>query len=233
MPTKYIFQTWHTKYIPTFTRECYEHNSRICNIDKNIVFKRFTLQECENYLINNHDPKYIHTHKKIKPLAFKSDFWRLCILYKEGGTYMDSKLRILNVKKYLNLLNSNEECLIRDRPDWIDFKNKYNNKYHLGINNQLIIVKKNNPFIKLVMDNILENVKNNYYGPSCLHVTGPGLLGKLYERNNFTNPIIIDFPVWKQIVWEYSMYRKELKKFTPNVPNYYNLWRNRDIYNNI
>lgn len=232
MSTKYIFQTWHTKDIPPYMQQCFEHNKRICTIDPNISFKLFTLQECENYLSNNFDPQYIHTHKKLKPYAFKSDFWRLCILYKEGGIYMDTKLLILNSKKFLGLIQSDKEYLIRDRPHWIDFKNK-DNTYHLGINNQLIIVKKNNPFIKLAMDNILENVKNNYYGPSCLHVTGPGLLGQLYERNNFTNPIVLDFPVWKQIVWEYSMYRKELKKFKPNILHYNHLWPKRDIYNKI
>lgn len=233
MQNKTLYQTWHSNVIPTYMKLCMDHNKHVCPY---LNFKLFDINQCEKYLSNNFDHSYVHTYRKLKPYAFKSDFWRLCILYKEGGIYMDCKLRIINPKEFLNLLNSNQEYLLKDKNEYKDFEYTDNNgivKYHLGIQNQLIITNKNNPFLQTVIDNIMHNVKYNIYTHNCLHVTGPSLLGKLYEFNNFTNPILLEKSTWQNIVSEYPMCRKELKKFTPNVPNYFESWANRDIYNNI
>jgi hypothetical protein len=101
---------------------------------------------------------------------------------------------------------------------------------------------KNEILLKCI-NQIVENVKNRYYGNDCLHPTGPRLLGKFfspYERNNlelyFTSldkePVLGSaFIVYKdtKILEFYPEYRQEQSK-NQKIKPYYILWDEKNIY---
>ena len=51
-----------------------------------------------------------------------------------------------------------------------------------GIYNALIVAKPGNSILLEAINHIVVNVKNRYYGNSCLEPTGPLLLAKLFSR---------------------------------------------------
>ena len=101
--------------------------------------------------------------------------------------------------------------------------------------------RKNNPFLLLAINKIVENVKNKYYGINPLYPTGPGMLGTILENNNFNINIDLfhhednKYLVYKNrfvisiIYPEYSeeqlqSYKKIQKK------NYNEHWKEKNIY---
>ena len=52
----------------------------------------FSDNDCINYLNKNFNHKFSNKFKQIKLGAHKADFFRYCILYKEGGIYLDIDL---------------------------------------------------------------------------------------------------------------------------------------------
>ena len=45
--------------------------------------------DCEIFLLNEYGKEYLEIFQYIKDGPIKSDFWRVCILYKYGGIYSD------------------------------------------------------------------------------------------------------------------------------------------------
>ena len=71
------------------------------------------------------DPRLITYFNKLKPGAYKADLWRLCVLYKEGGIYLDIKFTTSKIFKLDRLLDAN--YLVRDRESYFISKNGIDN----------------------------------------------------------------------------------------------------------
>lgn len=212
---KQIFQTWHTKEVPPHMAECMERNKKLYPDFKFILFDD---NECREYLIKNFPKEYIDTFDKLKPGSYKADLWRLCVLYKEGGIYMDAKITLMETSNLNELIK--DEHVVEDVPAYF--------KDSLGVYNAFMIFKPRNPYVKKCMDKIIENVKNNYYGECPLDVTGPRMMGKIYLQNKDIAPkLIIDrYPIFG----DYDKYREECLTHR-KTKKYSDLWSERDIYN--
>ena len=51
--------------------------------------------DCREFIKNN-TPIYLQSYDRIIPGAFKSDIWRLCVLFETGGLYSDTHIRLIN-----------------------------------------------------------------------------------------------------------------------------------------
>jgi len=73
-----IFQSWGTLDLPLHMKN---------NVDKlqqdNPEFKYYLYDDnmSRNFIMEYFDNEIVYTFDKLKPGAFKSDLWRLCILY--------------------------------------------------------------------------------------------------------------------------------------------------------
>jgi hypothetical protein len=57
---------------------------------------------CEQFLLNEYSELYYNIFKFIPDGPIKSDFWRVCILYKYGGIYVDADIHpLVPIKNYL------------------------------------------------------------------------------------------------------------------------------------
>ena len=77
--------------------------------------------------------------KKLNVGAAKADFWRYCILYKNGGIYLDIDSEITNSLDQLIL--KDDQCIIT-------------REGHYGIfNNWIMIFEKNHPILLKTIEN--------------------------------------------------------------------------------
>jgi len=194
------------------------------------VFKNKT---CQEFIKNNFDNNLINVYNGLKPGAYKSDLFRYCVLYINGGVYIDVKLKLHVTLK--ELINKYNEVYVKD-PDW------YPDSCKRGCNNAFIISKKNNPVFLECIKQIQLNYNNAYYGINSLYPTGPCLLGyiirskynhieynlKISRENKYSAFDIIDGNN-NIILSSYPTYRNELKLFPGTTP-YTDLWKNKDIY---
>jgi mannosyltransferase OCH1-like enzyme len=132
--------------------------------------------DCRKFIHDNFNSNVLYAFDKLIPGAYKSDLWRYCILYVNGGVYMDIKFKII---KPLH-------TYIKD--DTIIFvKDLLNN----DIYNAIMIAPPKNILFKYAIQEIVNNVKNNFYGNSPLDPTGPRLLGNLIKKHNYTKYITL------------------------------------------
>lgn len=153
--------------------------------------------------------------------------------------YKKNELVQINNKIYNldNISLNNELNLINNNIYYSSYIKEYGNPVILT---GLQICKKNNPVMLECINQIIKNVKNNYYGDTCIDPTGPVLLGKCYFKlykynfNNFSLFFSINgmyiLNKTKIILDSYPEYRNEQKK-SSNIPYYCELWNNKNIYN--
>ena len=97
---KNIFQTWKTKDISdgfkSLTNTWKENNP-------DYTYFLFDNNDCDEFIKTNFEISVYNTYCKIIPGAFKADLWRYCVLYVNGGVYIDIDTICLgNIDSFLN-----------------------------------------------------------------------------------------------------------------------------------
>lgn len=128
---------------------------------------RFMITEDRaTFIKSNYPPNIYENYSKIQIGAAQADFWRLLVLQKNGGVYLDIDAQIV-WPLHLTVKSEYEELyLLRKRG---------------GFTNYFIASKKDNinleKMISIVLTNIEENTIKNVY-----ELTGPGVLNKVLEN---------------------------------------------------
>jgi len=219
-----IYQTWYTKDLPPKMKENVELLKR-CN--PAFEHHLFDDNDCREFIKNHFDSDVLNAFDSLIPGAYKADLWRYCVLYINGGIYLDIKLRCINGFKLIELMESNHFTLDRIPP--------------LTIYNACMVTSKENPFLLEAIQQIVSNIKNKFYGKNPLEPTGPGMLGNIILKNKI--PINIDLIHYKgggYIIYknrfilstEYpEYYTEQLELFRAlNTRNYKILWQQKKIY---
>jgi mannosyltransferase OCH1-like enzyme len=215
-----VYMTWGSKNLPEKMQKNIE---KLKSDNPEFEFFLYDDNDCINFIKENFDNEVLWAFNKLVPGAYKADLWRLCILYKYGGYYLDIKENCLNGFKLIEL--SENEHFVLDRPPD-------------HILNALIVCKPNNLFLLKCIEEIINNIKNNYYGPGCLWPTGPGLLGNVAKKYNFKLNLDLylpqhgEFIVYKGIgiMKGYDGYVSE-RALHQKTRHYGELWDQKKIYN--
>jgi glycosyltransferase involved in cell wall biosynthesis len=187
-----------------------------------------------NLIKDNFDPEVLNAYNKLKPYAYKADLARYCIAYVYGGWYIDINIEVVSLPpKELNL----DMILVRD----------YNNGTRIApwqIANGLFYATAKSPALKIAIEMVVENVKNNFYGKRSLSVTGPEVFGKALAQYGFhesgTDYLIGDFVdndnlKRKQFIFNnktFALHKESLGGVVgvPGTNNYVELWHQKDVY---
>ena len=217
-----IYQTWHTKDLPEFMQKS------VNNIIKNnpiFNYQLFDDNDCREFIKNNFDKNVLDAFDSLVPGAYKADLWRYCILYKNGGIYLDIKYEPINNFKFINLT---------EKEHWVLDTDKY------CIYNALMVCKPNNNILLKAINKVVENVKSRFYGITALHPTGPLMLSVFFtneERKMFDMYHEYYLTVEHRFIFfnkyvVFKTYNGYLNEHNNNkkVDYYVTLWNNRNIY---
>jgi mannosyltransferase OCH1-like enzyme len=219
-----IFTCWHTKNLPP------KMNKTISQIkEENPEFNIYVFDnnDCRNMIEKYFIKSVLNAYDSLNADAYKSDLWRYCVLYLYGGIYQDIKFKPINNFKYKKL--TDKEYFAKDRDEG-----------GKGILNGFIVCKKNNKILEKAIKQIIENVKNKYYGKSSLEPTGPLLLKNFFSEDTIDNlemkligdiNNISDMTIVKKdskILKMYDGYRDEQKQF--GTKHYGLLWSSGNSY---
>jgi mannosyltransferase OCH1-like enzyme len=164
-----IFQTWHSKKLPSGMKQSTEYIKRM---NPRFKYHLFDDKNCHDFIRDNFDVSVLNAFNKLIPGAYKADLWRYCVLYKLGGIYLDIKYIPANGFRFINLTES--EHWVLDADDY-------------GIYNALLVCKAGNLILLSAINKIVEHTQTNFYGSSCLEPTGPKLLAKFFNSNEKNN----------------------------------------------
>jgi mannosyltransferase OCH1-like enzyme len=228
-----LFQTWHSKELPPKMQENVEslkkHNPEL-------EYFLYDDKECANFIKNNFSKDVVTAYNRLVPGAYKADLWRYCVMYIQGGVYLDIKYKCADGFKFADIMDREHFVLDTDPGNW--------KRGTHGIYNALIIAKPGNPLFLKCIQSIVRNTQTNYYGFNWLYPTGPGLLGELYFGNIHDNVSMAEnfdlvhdninktaLVIYKNqiILQEYPEYRME-QLAKQKQKHYGDLWKERAIY---
>lgn len=225
------YTVWHTHHIPPRMRSNYD---RLCKNNPEIQFELFDEIQCREFISQNFEKDVLDAYDRLSPSSYKSDLWRYCVLYRNGGIYMDIKYETVNGFKIKDICD--KERFVLDRPGYWE-------KDQMGLYTALIVAKPRNKILRACIQTITHNTEIYYYGYNALYPTGPGLLGQIFFDSDFlqnihrlreidmfhrdkTNEIIFKNTIVLKI---YDGYRDEQLKYQNNL-HYSQLWDHRAVY---
>jgi len=217
-----LYQTWHTKKLDEKMQECVD-KLKLANPE----FKHYLYDqsECAEFIKQNFDEDVLNAYNSIIPDAFKADLWRYCILYINGGVYLDIKYYTVNGFKLIEL--TDREYYVKDiEPNGS------------GVYNAFMISKPGNKKLLNSINNIVENVKNKFYGESGFEPTGPLLLKREFTEDEIDNLRLSigenDCPTKTCINLDgrpiLAIYKGYYETRKTDRPDYHELWKTREIY---
>lgn len=217
-----IYQTWHSKNLPPIMAKNVEFIKRSNPSFNHMLFDD---DDCREFINENFNVDVLNAFDRLIPGAYKADLWRYCVLYINGGIYLDIKYIPINGFKFISLT---------EKEHWVlDIDNN-------GIYNALIVAKPGNDILLQAINTIVANVKNRYYGNSCLEPTGPLLLAKLFSsdqkhafdmKHNYYISMKFRFILFNNY-YVFKSYYEYLDEHAQNqkVPHYSVLWGEHQIY---
>lgn len=228
-----VYTCWHTKDLPPLMKQNYE---KLISYNPKMNFHLYDENECREFIKTHFDIDVLEAYDRLIPCSYKSDLWRYCVLFINGGIYMDIKFGCVNNFRLITLTEKEQFVRDIDPPEGPPG----------GTLTGLIVCKPRNLILYNCIRQIVNNVQNKFYGINSLYPTGPGLLGFFFSKNektqmemyfektfvngkdNFyisynngeTDIIILKF---------YDGYREEQRQYQKN-PHYGTLWDQRKIY---
>ena len=170
---------WHDKVLPPKMQKNVELLKRTNPEFEVVVYDDEMAREYikTNFSDGGDGNSILHAYDTLIPIAFKSDLFRYCVIYKEGGIYLDIKFEPVRGFKLLNFAKYREV--------WASEK-KYT------INTCLIASSPCNPLLLRAIEMIKYNVENRFMGKSPTEATGPQLvtLALLSIGDNYIKNIV-------------------------------------------
>jgi mannosyltransferase OCH1-like enzyme len=180
--------------------------------------------KCRDF-ISKYYPKALSAYDTLIPHAYKSDLWRLCVLHKYGGIYLDIKFECVDGFTLHSVLDK----------EYYVYDYQPNPLPQTRVGNGFIVSFPDNPILLEYIERIVANVDTRFYGQSSLDITGPDLFGKIMVNRDIVLEIAMSYVDKRQtffkdgvpIMREYRWYRVQ----TEARQNHYSiLWRDRGVY---
>lgn len=220
-----LFQTWRTKNLPPNMRKVV---NKLKQDNPEFNYFLYDDNDCREFIARYFEEDVLMAFDTLIPGAYKADLWRYCVLYIEGGIYLDIKLQCVNGFKLMELTEKDHH-LAMDRVGPV------------SIYNAVMASQPKHPFLLMAIQQIVKNVKSLYYGISPLCPTGPLMLGELILKHrlklniDLTHYIDGGFVTFKNrfvLSTEYPEYARErnLTFDETNSKRYNELWDDKTIY---
>ena len=167
---KKIFQTWKSRYVQ---ESVYENNiKKLINDNPEYDYYLFGDDECREYLKRFYSEEYLQAFEDLIPGAFKADFWRYAILYREGGVYIDIDLVVAKPLDYI----------IPPDASFVSVKDRTLLAGNTAIYQAFIATVPLHNFMKYTLAETLHNIQTYYFGNSSLGITGPIAMGNAISK---------------------------------------------------
>ena len=151
-------------------------------------YRRWDMDGLRSVITTCFGDEVLTAFDSLRPLAYKADLGRYCLLYQYGGWYADISLKI--VSSTLACFSSDSGlCFFRDYGEGMPSPQAS----CFDCQNSLIFASAGHPVLAACIRKILENVRERYYGLSSTAPTGPSLFGSILAGHDFTDTTQVGF----------------------------------------
>ena len=152
---KVIYQTWKTKNLH---ENCIKVRNKIQSLNPTYEMILYDDADMDSFIQTNFNKDVYDCYSQLNVGAAKADFWRYCVLYKNGGVYLDIDSVILQPLD--NLIQETDQCIIT----------REGNKG--AFNNWIMIFEPKHPILLQAIHNCCFNIANRTTTDIC-QLTGP------------------------------------------------------------
>jgi mannosyltransferase OCH1-like enzyme len=153
---------------PVLTPKVEKKSKRIQQLSPNFGYFLFSLYDCGEFIRKNFDFKIYSAYTKLKHIKNKLDLWKYCVLYKNGGIYIDLNYNLtndFNISFYL-------------------FKNFYLKDETINfIVPDILMSEKGNKKLLNCIEKIVKNIKEQNYGSDWSEVSNSSLITSEFTKN--------------------------------------------------
>lgn len=205
------------------------------NMNPEYEVKLYSGKDCEAYIQEHFDVEVLKAYRTLKPYAYKCDFMRHLLLYREGGWYTDMRMVCLEPLEALRRVGKDFYVCI-DKP-----------QQQFCMYNGFIGSAPKHPISKKMIDIIMWNIKQRHYGINCLSPTGPGAYvhACIDHLRMFPDQCSVGdhtFMEGEQVICFYDSCVAKVKynsakggdnSDTKGTNDYGHMWRTRDVYTSL
>lgn len=187
--TKIIWQTNFTNKValPMYINYLY---NRLLSRDWSYRF--ISTDERLQYINEHATQREIEAYKRLNNGAAQADFWRLFVLYKEGGVYMDIDAHLVWPLSWIVEENDNEIILSRPGKDYTNY---------------FIASSPGNKIFKDILNKVVLNIEsNNKENSNVYGLTGPGVMNEVISNMNFKSRVYKKTCIQGSFTNEYFQY---------------------------
>lgn len=207
-------------------------------MNPNYAIKYYSGEDCRKYLKEHFGDKHLIAFDALKPYSGKVNFFRYCVLYREGGIYSDWKQVCLEPI----------DNFVHSELNW--FSN-WDLEEHLMMTAFFGSCPRH-PVLQNAIELCFEHILRKEYGRTPLWTRGPYILYSAYIKHNpsipwgkklYTSNQMVDSAVVEEGSYYFKFWNKYVvlhkhKKLTEdqnwsNGNNYVFMWENRDVYNDV
>jgi len=234
-----IYQSWQTHIVPSGMKK-----NILNTIANNPEFDYYLYSDSDSriFIKNNYHASVVAAFDSLRPGAYKSDLWRYCILYKQGGLYFDIKM--VPLVPLISLVENHSTVFVKDLAVSNAIEGKSLTNMRECVWNGLMISPPGNDIFMHCIEEIVENCKARLYRNNSLDITGPCLLGRMikkYRSQDFFNYMVLNLGrkdntavviYYHNIPYfnvEYPGYRREQRRFQKNL-HYNMLYIRKAVY---
>ena len=211
-------------------------------------YKRWNNQSLREFINASFSGDVLEAYDALRPLSYKADLGRFCLLYAFGGWYADISLKIIS--PLLSQVKLQGLGFFRDYGPGMPspMANTFD------VMTALLCAEAGHPALKRCIDQIVINVNRKYYGYTSVSPTGPRLLGRVLAGFDFGAirqighfmPLTQGFKqrnlayisnsgilyAWHKSAWhpEHPGGGDLASVGLPGTNNYNKLWSNREVY---
>ncbi len=239
---KIVYQTWSTHTLPPIMKETHD---KFKADNPEFQYILFDDDESREFIRAHFDTGVLNAYDSLLPGAFKADLWRYCVLYVNGGVYLDIKYALVDPFFFhlIDLFDKEKYPL----PMVVETSPLY-------VYTGLLMTPPANPLYAECIRRIVENVESEYYGNSPMAPTGPELFGGLIEETDKQRAVLFYYDDYflkegedekrakyhkrgfikdmrdeKDVLCHYLDYRVEQAEHS-KTGYWMNMWRSREIY---
>lgn len=161
---------WQTNFTNKYSLPMYLNYLFNRLLSLNCEYRYVSTEEREKYLQAHAPAEVFDAYSRLTNGAAQADLWRLFVLYKEGGVYMDIDATLV----------WSLDKLLGDEPQALYVKVGGNTE----ITNYFIASKPGNPDLAEVIDQIVHNINNYTPEMGVYSSTGPTVLNNILSNKN-------------------------------------------------
>lgn len=162
---KIIMQTNELDKVP---RGMFDAMKTIMDDNDEYEYFYYDARSRRKFIKKHFERRVLAAYDRLVPGAFKADLFRYCFLYQKGGVYIDSGM--ISVQPLRTVIDCDDDLIIPED----DGRERMCNGFICSI--------AQHPVFKMAISRIVFNVETNYYGGSALDVTGPNLMGEMFQK---------------------------------------------------